>query len=553
MLNNLRVQNLALVQDAEIEFGPGLNVITGETGAGKSILVGALGLLLGERADKSLVRSGEPACSTEAVFELPEPGTINRILEQSGVPPCEDGQLVIRRVVKTSGSSQNLVNNAAVTLQVLKKIGEDLVDMHGPHDHQSLLHLDAQLDILDLYGHLEKERRDYEILYRRFRDLENRISGLQQDDTDVREQIDILAYRVREIEEAGLQEDEEEQVRQEHTLVGNAQRILELAGGVVGALTEADPSAFELLASCQRTLEELGRLMPEAEGWREDLRQAAAQIQEISLSVSRTAAGIDADPGRLEWLDQRLGLYEKMKRKYGGQVSDILRTLESSKERLRELETRDERLAELEKERDGVLGELERKGKALRKKREKVSSRLAAEVTSELQALGFPHGTFDVGLKPVAPHAAGMDEVEFGFAPNVGEPSRPLRAIASSGEISRVMLATKAVLARHDRIPVLVFDEIDANVGGEMGSAIGRKLGTVASAHQVICITHLPQVAIFGRTHFAVRKDVREGRTYTRVDVLDETSRVEEVARMLGGRDLTSVTLKHAREMLNNA
>ncbi|OQW96758.1 MAG: DNA repair protein RecN [Verrucomicrobia bacterium A1] len=553
MLATLRVKNLALVENIRVEFQPGLNVITGETGAGKSILMGALSLLTGERADHGLVRSGAEACGAEAFFQLSDSSAVDAVLEKYSLNPCEDGQLIIRRIIRASGSTQNLINDSPVTLQVLKEVGELLVDLHGPHDHQSLLNPEFQVDLLDAFGHLWDARAAYEEDYRRMRAIEERRAALEGAGEDVAGQMDLLAYRVKEIEESAPVEGEEEKVAEEQALVGNAQRILELCGGVLNALSEGEGSAFDGMVGAQRTLDELVRLAPEAEEWRTEARDLAARTQALSVAVHGLADRVEADPSRLQWLDERLAVYQRLKRKYAPTVPEILDILKQSKSRLQDLRTRGEQLAALKVEYDQVRKTLDERGQALRKKRREVSAKLAEAVTRELRLLGFAHGSFAVELRDAEPKGSGLDDVEFGFAPNVGEAMRPLRAIASSGEISRVMLATKVVLAAHDRIPVMVFDEIDANVGGEMGTAVGRKLEEVARRHQVICITHLPQVAVFGKTHLAVSKSVRDGRTVTEVNPLDEKSRVEEVARMLGGRDLTSVTVKHAREMLEGA
>jgi DNA repair protein RecN (Recombination protein N) len=553
MLSALRVKNLALAENVRVEFQSGLNVITGETGAGKSILIGALSLLVGERADKRLIRAGEDACGAEALFHLSDSSAVDEVLETYGLDPCADGQLVIRRIVKASGANQIMVNDSPVTLQVLKQLGDLLVDLHGPHDHQSLLSPEFQRDLLDAYGHLWEEREAYEKEYRHFEELGEKRTELTGGDEGVAEQIDLLRYRVKEIEEAALVEGEEEAIAEEHRVVGNAQRVLELGTVVVNALLEGETAAFNSMAEAQKSLEELARLMSEADAWRDEIASLSRQMQEIAVTIQSTMERIDADPTRLAWLDERLATYQTLKRKYAPTVAGILEILEKSKERLQDLETRGERLAAVEAEMKETDKKMRSLGAALRRKRKTVAGKLADAVTKELKALGFTHGSFSVDMKDCEPRLAGMDEVEFGFAPNAGEPMSPLRAIASSGEISRVMLAIKVVLAGHDRIPVLVFDEIDANVGGEMGNAIGRKLAEVAKNHQVLCVTHLPQVAACGSTHLAVSKSVKEGRTFTEVRLLNQNDRVEELGRMLGGKDLTSVTLKHAREMLKSA
>ncbi|NKB24440.1 MAG: DNA repair protein RecN [Kiritimatiellae bacterium] len=551
MLTSLRIKNLALVQDLRIPFQSGLNVITGETGAGKSILMGALKLLLGERADKSAIRSGEDACLVDAVFEFPSTTSFDALLAENGVDMCEGMQLVIRRIIKASGTSQNMVNDCPVTLQLLKRLGALLVDMYGVYDHQSLLHTDTQLDILDAFGCIDKERKAYEKKYRDFWALEKRKQELLQNHEDVEAQIDLLSYRVKEIEDAALAENEEEKIRQEHTIMGHAQRILELSNTALTMLTENEDSVFNTLTHTQRMLDELSRLVPDAEDWKQELH--GLTVQELGTTIQSFVSGIESDPARLHWLDERLALYQKMKRKHGNTVSEIFETLEASKKRLKDLKTRSEQLADIEKNMEHIYSQLEQTGNILRDKRQQVSGGLSKNITKELKELGFSHRAFRIRLSATTPQTSGMDEIEFEFAPNAGESHYPLRAIASSGEISRVMLATKAVLAKHDKIPLLVFDEVDAHIGGEMGTAVGCKLSEISTYHQVIVITHLPQVAVFGNTHFAVSKDVKGNRTFTNIETIEKEGRVEEIARMLGGKKMTDVTLQHAREMLKQA
>ena len=551
MLTLLRVKNLALVEEASVPFEPGLNVVTGETGAGKSILIGALYLLLGERADTSAVRAGESQCVVEATFRLEKPQAVNAVLAEAGLDPCEDGQLILRRTVKAAGGGQAFVNDAPVTLPLLKRLGAGLVDLHGPHDHQSLFQPASQLDILDAYARAEKDRAPYVAVFEKWQALLARREELSRDVGDLAAQIDLLAYRVKEIEEAEPVEGEEEKVRAEQQTAGHAQRILELGQQFVQAATEDEGAALTVLAPARKALEELARLMPAAKDWPEELRVHTDAVAALSGAIQRELSAIDADPARLEWLDQRLATYDKLKRKYGGTVAEILAALETSKARLKDLQSRDQQKAAVQKEIAAAEKELQALGLVLRKRRAAAAEKLGPAITAELKALGFEHGSFGIALLPAeAPAPAGLDRAEFGFAPNVGEPMRPLRAIASSGEISRVMLAIKVVLAEADRIPLLVFDEIDANVGGETAHAVGRKLAEAARRRQVIAITHLPPVAACGAHHHAVRKSVKDGRTHTSVVPLDPAARVEELARMLGGRESTSVALRHAAELL---
>jgi DNA repair protein RecN (Recombination protein N) len=549
MLRNLRIKNLALVDDVHVGFNPGLNVITGETGAGKSLLIGALRLLLGERANKSMIRTGETSCSIYAEFGLDNVTHVNAILSDIGMEPCESGLLIIRRVI-TESSNKTLINDEPVTLNILKKIGDVLVDMHGPYDHQSLLDTAVQLEILDAFGQVDSAKAAYESEYEKLRGLRRQIEALNSDnEDDLDRQIEFLSYRVSEIEAAKLSVEEDAEVEEEHSVIANSQQLIELANGTVNALTEGEGCAFDGLAAAQRCLNQLIKLHPDAKEWHDEIENAVSQIQEIARSVEGSVSGIDASGERMQWLDDRLTTYQSLKRKYGPTVEDVLKNSETWKLQLEELRGRDKKREALQADLNLILQSAEMAGLELRGKRENVADHLSENITKELVDIGFEHGFFDVRLIPCEPGPTGIDAIEFGFAPNAGEDMRPLRMIASSGEISRVMLATKAVLARHDQIPVLIFDEIDANIGGEIGGAVGRKLAQVAECHQLICITHLPQVAACGTTHLAVSKSVQDGRTFTEVQLLNEETRADEIARMLGGG--TNLSHQHAQEMLD--
>ncbi|VGO18757.1 DNA repair protein RecN [Pontiella sulfatireligans] len=550
MLRTLKIKNLALVDDVQVGFNEGLNVITGETGAGKSLLIGALRLLLGERADKSMIRTGEALCSVYAEFGLSNAAQVDAVLTDVGMEPCDGGLLIIRRII-TESSNKTLVNDEPVTLNVLKRLGEVLVDMHGPYDHQSLLDQAVQLEILDAFGQLDAAKKAYACEYSNYRKIQKCIDALNSDnEEDLERQIEFLDYRVNEIEVAKLTVEEEAEVEEEHSVIANSQQLIELSNGAVNALTEGEGCAFDGLASAQQVLNQLIKLVPEAQEWHDEIESAVTSVQEVVRSIENSAAGIDSSPERMQWLDDRLTTYQTLKRKYGSTVEEVQQNGKTWEQQLSDLRGRDKKRLELQGELDLVFQTLEKAGLKLRQMRENVADNLSECITKELIDIGFEHGFFDVQINACAPGPSGMDEIEFGFAPNAGEDMRPLRMIASSGEISRVMLATKAVLARQDQIPVLVFDEIDANVGGEIGGAVGRKLAQVAECHQLICITHLPQVAACGTTHLAVSKKVEDGRTYTEVELLDPESRPDEIARMLGGKDSTTSTLQHAREML---
>jgi DNA repair protein RecN (Recombination protein N) len=554
MLQSLRIRNVAIVEDASVEFGPGLNVITGETGAGKSVMLGALAMVLGERADKGIIRAGATQCGVDAVFHLdPRSPQVHQRLEELGLPPCEGGQLVVRRSVSASGSGRAFVNDAPATVQALKQLGDALVDIHGPHDHQSLLSADYQLDLLDAFGHLDEQRTAYAKAYERLLELRNERKSLDEGGTDTAQLIDLLRHQVGELESAELESLDEENLKQEHAACSNAQEVLRIGSALGEALTGAETSALNVMGAVQQQADSLHDMLDAAAEWKQEAKRIAIEIKELSDAVEQRLRTVSADPERLQFLDDRLTLLHRLKRKYGNSVADLIAYRDRSRERLAGLEGRGDRIRSLERETEAATAAVRETGRSLGSARRKAARRLAQGVTESLRDLGFPHSAFfvDVAESP-EPRPSGLDTIEFGFAPNAGEPTRPLRAIASSGEISRVMLGVKTVLAAHDRIPVLVFDEVDANVGGETSVAVGAKLAAVAERRQVICITHLPQVAVRGITHLQVRKRVADGRTHAAIAGLEGDARVEEIARMLGGRDLTTVTLRHARELLRS-
>jgi DNA repair protein RecN (Recombination protein N) len=553
MLTHLSVKNLAIVEAADAAFGAGLNIITGETGAGKSVLMGALDLVLGGRADRSAVREGASEAWVEASFSLTDARAVDALLGEAGLPPCEEGALLVRRSVAAAGAGRCLVNDTPATVQTLRRLGTLLVDIHGPYDHQSLLDPDFQRDVLDAYGHCAPQCAACAEAWQTLHALENRLRELQGGTDDVAAETDRLQYVVDEISRAGLTDEDEEDLVARHAEAANAGEILALGSAVAGALTDGERSAFDLLADVQNQLAELARLLPEAAAWRAEAQAAAVQLQELGRTVNDRLSRIEADPDRLRQLEERMALVQRLKRKYGATVRDVLAALAKSEARLRDLSTRAEQIEKLQAEIVSAAAALKERAAALTKSRAQAAGRLARAITGELHDLGFLKSGFAVDLAACEPGPRGADLVSFGFAPNPGEPIRPLKVIASSGEIARVMLAVKAVLAAHDSIPVLVFDEIDANIGGEVGRVVGQKLRRVAESHQVISITHLPQSAVYGHRHLVVSKEVAKGRTRMRIEALDEPRRVDEIARMLGGKGSTSVIETHARELLASA
>ncbi len=555
MIDKLTVKDLAVVESAEIQFGPGLNVVTGETGAGKSVLVGAINLLCGGRADHSAIRRGAEQSTVMAEMSLPEQVLTNiaPILEDAGIDACEDGTLSLRRPISATGSGRCLINNCPSTVQTMRRIGEMLVDMHGPHDNQSLFNPLFQLDALDSFGHCHEQRSKFAAVWREKRELVRQRNELAGEGDAAERELDLLKYKIREIAEAELSPDTDgEALVSEHAEAANAGSLLELGNGVIQMLTDADGAVVDVLADITRHLDEMQRHGSiEAAEWVSEARSASIQLNELSQNISSSLSRIDASPERMQWLEDRMALVQKLKRKYGATIEDILTFYEKSQTRAIELESRGRIIDELDSQIAAAEKRLSAEAKRLSELRTAASGKLARAVSRQLADLGLPNAAIDIAVSTAKTDSeTGRDSVEFGFAPNPGESMLPLRSIASSGEISRVMLALKTVLAEHDKIPVLVFDEIDANIGGEIANNVGAKLFEASGSHQIICITHLPQVAAWGLSHFVVTKQVEDGRTLTHIRPVAEAGRVDEIARMLGGADLTSVTVEHARELL---
>lgn len=552
MLERLRVQDLAIVEDVSVVFGEGLNILTGETGAGKSILIGAIDLLRGGRADRSLIRAGSSSCVIDALFVLPDAARINACLEEVGLPLCEDGQLLVKRSFSTSGAGRVLINESPTTVQTLRRVGALLVDLHGPHDNQSLFDPAFQLEVLDAFGQHGRELEVYDRLFSEQRRLLNLKAGLEEESASAQHETELLTDRVEEIRAAGLSEADGEELVQAHADAANAEELILLGQQAVQGLTEGEVSALDLLAAVQRDIAEMERLLDrEATAWLEEARSVAVQVQEISRSINDRISAIDTSPARMAALEERLALVHKLKRKYGRDIEGILEICRQAEERLLELDTQVEQIAEAEAALIELEPRLSAAAEALSRRRLESSRRLEEAILRELTDLGFKDSLLQVGLRKTPYGSSGADAVDYQFAPNPGEPMRALREIASSGEMSRVMLAIKSVLAEHDHIPVLVFDEIDSNIGGEIGNAVGAKMRQIGERnHQVLCITHLPQVAVYGSRHVVVAKRLHEGRTIVSLETVSGDSRVSEVGRMLGGTGITSVVLAHAREML---
>ena len=546
MLRRLTVSNLAIVEGAEAEFGPGLNVITGETGAGKSVLMGALDLVLGGRADASVVRDGAKEAEVTAAFDEHE----------------------IRRTVTAQGRSRAWIDDESVSVAELRDVGRSLVDIHGPTANQRLVEEAFQRETLDAFGGLVpgaprgKVAAAYADAWARLVDLRGQLEAAGR--VGGADEADMLRFQVNELEDAALGE-ADETLAERHAAAAHAEEIVANANAITEALG-GDQSAAEILVQLQPRFREMARHLPAASDWAGEAEELTVRIQELSRTVADAVSKLDVGEEDLEALDQRLTLVNRLKRKYlrggeeGGAIAALLATLEAKRARLTAIERREETVAALRGQIATAEAAVAAAGRALSAARRHAGERLAQAVTRELRDLGFAQAKFAVALEPAAPEAHGMDRVAYIFEPNPGEAARPLAAIASSGEIARVMLALKTVTASLPIPPsslvprpsslTLVFDEIDANIGGEVGKIVGEKLRAVAERHQVVAITHLPQSAVYGARHLVVAKAVAGGRTRATISEVTGTRRVAEIARMLGGEKLTSVVKRHAEELL---
>jgi DNA repair protein RecN (Recombination protein N) len=543
VLTLLRIKNLALVEELEWQIGPGFVAVTGETGAGKSIIIGALQLLLGERADKSLIRTGADVCTVEAVFSGNGLQKLNPQLVEAGIEACES-DLILKRTLSTTGTNRQFINGSPTTLSILKNLGDELVDLHGPHDHQSLLSPDRQLSLLDSFARVEERLAEYRNHYRQLQALIAEHSALNTAETARERELDLLRHQINEIKSANLVADEEGEIEKRYKLASNSKRLIELASATANKLSEADDSVLSQLAETQRLLRELEKIDNSIAQFSAAHAASVVELSEIARTLSSYTEKLDLDPEQLAALEQRVSLFETLKRKYGGSIVEVVAFGERAAERMQNIEGRDAELERLVKEIENVRAQMNRAGEALRKLRTKAAPKLSENIRRNLRDLGFRQSEFEARLTALdQPRPRGFDAVELIFSPNPGEPLKPLRAIASSGEISRLMLAIKSALAAHDEIPLLVFDEIDTNVGGEIAHAVGGKMQTLGRDHQVICITHLPQVAATASSHFVVTKDVAHGRTFSNLREVSGKSRQEEIARMLGGKSESALKL----------
>ncbi|MDH3520587.1 MAG: DNA repair protein RecN [Myxococcales bacterium] len=560
MIEVLRIADLAIVERAEVEFGRGLNVLTGETGAGKSIVLGALGLLAGGRAAARSVREGSEEAVVEALFRTQGLADLESELERRGLAG-DRHELVVRRSVARSGRSRAQLSGQLVPLATLAELFSGRVEISSQHDSHALLRPEVQGRLLDRKGGLLERRHAVETGVQAVRGLDAERARLRERERERAQRLDFLTFQVREIDEAKLDPGEIEQMRTLRARLAHAER-LRVEGGTALARLAGDADGLEAsaagdaLADAARALTELGRFDPVLGALAERLVVVATEVRDAAADLERHLDGIEADPARLDSIDERLHRVEQLQRKYGPSVEDVLRHREQAAAELAQLEGADERAAALEVQRRALVERLQADADALSEGRARAAKRLAREVEFALRELAMPHARFAVVLSPL-PDAGGLpcgpsgaETAEFAFCANRGEALRSLRHVASGGELSRAFLAIKQVLREEDAGMVLVFDEVDAGVGGAAADRLGRRLAELAARHQVLCITHLPQIAAFADAHFRVLKRERAGRTVACIEQVEGRERIAEIARMAGGERAGKATLQYARELL---
>ncbi len=553
MLLELVVENYAVVERIRVQFHAGLNLLTGETGSGKSIVVDALGLVLGGRASADMVRSDTERARVAAIFETPREAVLLGLLERAGVP-VEDGELIVEREVLAGGKSRAFLGNRPVTVALLREISPFLGDIHGQHEQQQLFSSAAQLDSLDEFAGLEKQRGEVGDLFRRWKAVENELEELNRSEQEKLRMADLWSFQRKEIDAAALKPGEDAQLEQERAVLRNVAKLQENANAAYAALYEAQESVSSQLRTALKRLEDLAKIDGSLERVVETLRTAAIGVDEASDSIRDYLEKLEADPKRLDEIESRLALIERLKRKYGSTLDDVLAFLEDVRVKMDAIETAGERKAKLEQDLAQASGAYAEHAGALTRARRAGAEKLAKKVETELEALALGSAVFRIEVREAAWSEDGADRVEFLISANAGEEPRALDKVASGGELSRIALALKTSIGHAGRangVPrTLVFDEIDSGIGGGVAEAVGRRLKKLAAANQVLCVTHLAQVAGFADHHYSVEKREVKGRTVAEIEELTGEARTREIGRMLSGQTVTAEALKHAEQLI---
>ena len=550
MLTSLKIENVAIIESAAIEFGCGLNVLTGETGAGKSIVIDSINAILGERTSREIIRTGAQSAKVYAVFEDVNEN-VKAFLDENGID-CEDGVLIINRTLNRDGKNICRLNGAPVTVSMLRELGGELIDIHGQHDSQSLLSPEKHCGFVDGFAENSGLISDYREKYRRLCEIRNSLKKLTTDESSKSQRIDFLTYQIDELEKSDITPGERDELKARKALINNSQKVMESLNTAYMAL-KADGAGIDMISNAETEIANASEYMDSLGEASEKITDIRYELDDIAELVRDAMSEIEYDPSELDDIEERLDLLYRLSKKYGETEEDMLEYLAKAREELESISFSEEKVRELQKQEKTALVETEAAADRLTKSRKTAGEKLSRAICSELEFLDMPNVRFVVKLEDIGLTENGRDGVEFLISANVGEEPKPLAKIASGGELSRIMLAIKNVLAETDGVDTMIFDEIDTGVSGRAAQKIAMKLRSASKGRQVICVTHLAQIAAQGDVHLYISKSVSDGKTYTNIKSLIEEERVSEIARIMGGMEITQLQLESAREMLGNA
>ena len=550
MLTSLKIENVAIIESAAIEFGCGLNVLTGETGAGKSIVIDSINAILGERTSRDIIRTGAQSAKVYAVFEDVNE-RVRNFLDENGID-CEDGVLIINRTLSREGKNVCRINGAPVTVSMLREIGGELIDIHGQHDNQSLLSPEKHCGFVDSFAGNADLITDYREKYGRLCEIRSKLKKLTTDESSKSQRIDFLTYQIDELEKAEITIGERDEMKARKSLINNSQKVIESLNIAYEAL-KADGAGIDMITDAESEIANASAYMEMLGEASEKITDIRYELEDIAETVRDAMTEVDFDPSELEDIDERLDLLYRLSKKYGDTEEEMLEYLEKARAELDNIAFSEERVKELQKQKKEALAETETAACKLTESRKTAGEKLSNAICSELEFLDMPNVRFVVKCSDIGLTENGKDEIEFLISANAGEEPKPLAKIASGGELSRIMLAIKNVLAETDGVDTMIFDEIDTGVSGRAAQKIAMKLRSASKGRQVICVTHLAQIAAQGDVHLYISKSVSDGKTYTNIKSLIEEERVAEIARIMGGMEITKLQLESAREMLANA
>lgn len=550
MLTSLKIENVAIIESAAIEFGCGLNVLTGETGAGKSIVIDSINAILGERTSRDIIRTGAQSAKVYAVFEDVNE-RVHNFLDENGID-CEDGVLIINRTLSREGKNVCRINGAPVTVSMLREIGGELIDIHGQHDNQSLLSPEKHCGFVDSFAGNADLFADYREKYGRLCEIRSKLKKLTTDESSKSQRIDFLTYQIDELEKAEITIGERDELKARKSLINNSQKVIESLNIAYEAL-KADGAGIDMITDAESEIANASAYMEMLGEASEKITDIRYELEDIAETVRDAMTEVDFDPSELEDIDERLDLLYRLSKKYGDTEEEMLEYLEKARAELDNIAFSEERVKELQKQEKEALAETETAACKLTESRKTAGEKLSNAICSELEFLDMPNVRFVVKCSDIGLTENGKDEIEFLISANAGEEPKPLAKIASGGELSRIMLAIKNVLAETDGVDTMIFDEIDTGVSGRAAQKIAMKLRSASKGRQVICVTHLAQIAAQGDVHLYISKSVSDGKTYTNIKSLIEEERVAEIARIMGGMEITKLQLESAREMLANA